>query len=79
MCSRWPTSELSPTCVTAAWCGPTTTMLAREEGAATQQSFASGERCESVAEPRSEQRTTAYTGLLAHATDAQPRVTPIST
>jgi hypothetical protein len=30
----------------------------------------SGERCESVAEKRSKQRTTAYTGLLAHATDA---------
>jgi hypothetical protein len=33
MCSRWPTSELSPTCVTAAWCGPITIMLAREVGA----------------------------------------------
>jgi hypothetical protein len=33
MCSRWPTSELPPTCVTAAWCGPTTIMLAREVGA----------------------------------------------
>ena len=33
MCSRWPTSELSPTCATAAWCGPITIMLAREVGA----------------------------------------------
>jgi hypothetical protein len=31
---------------------------------------ASGERCESVAEKRSKQRTTAYTRLLAHAKDA---------
>jgi hypothetical protein len=37
-------------------------------------SIASGERCESVAEKRSKQRTTAYTGLLAHATDVQPRM-----
>ena len=27
------TSELSPTCVTAAWCGPIAIMLAREVGA----------------------------------------------
>jgi hypothetical protein len=33
MCSRWPTSELSPTSVTAAWCGPITIVLAREVGA----------------------------------------------
>jgi hypothetical protein len=33
MCSRWPTSELPPTCVTAAWCGPITMVLAREVGA----------------------------------------------
>jgi hypothetical protein len=33
MCSRWPTSELPPTCVTAAWCGPITIMPAREVGA----------------------------------------------
>jgi hypothetical protein len=33
-------------------------------------SIASGERCESVAEKRSKQRTTAYTRLLAHAKDA---------
>jgi hypothetical protein len=32
--------------------------------------IASGERCESVAEKRSKQRTTAYTRLLAHAKDA---------
>jgi hypothetical protein len=34
------------------------------------QHIASGERCESVAEKRSKQRTTAYTRLLAHAKDA---------
>jgi hypothetical protein len=34
------------------------------------QSIASGGRCESVAEKRSEQRTTAYTRPLAHAMDA---------
>jgi hypothetical protein len=40
MCSRWPTSELSPTCVTAAcWCGPTTIMLAREVGAPDTQQY----------------------------------------
>jgi hypothetical protein len=33
MCSRWPTSELPPACVTTAWCGPTTMVLAREVGA----------------------------------------------
>ena len=32
--------------------------------------IASGERCESVAEKRSKQRTTVYTRLLAHAKDA---------
>ena len=42
------------------------------------QSIASGEECESVAEKLSKQRTTAYTGLLAHATDAQPRITLIN-
>jgi hypothetical protein len=31
--ARWPTSELSPTCVTAAWCGTITMVLAREVGA----------------------------------------------
>jgi hypothetical protein len=41
--------------------------------------IASGERCEGVAEKRSEQRTTAYTGLLAHATDDPPRITLIYT
>ena len=28
--AHWPTSELSPTCVTAAWCGPIAIMLASE-------------------------------------------------
>jgi hypothetical protein len=37
---------------------------------AAKQNIASGERCESVAEKRSKQRTTAYTRLLAHAKDA---------
>jgi hypothetical protein len=42
-------------------------------------SIASGERCESVAEKRSKQRTTAaYTRLLAHDKDAQPLVTLIN-
>jgi hypothetical protein len=50
-----------------AWAPGTTSMLA------------SGERCESVAEKRPKQRTTAYTGLLAHATGAQPRMTLINT
>jgi hypothetical protein len=42
-------------------------------------SIASGERYESVAEKRSEQRTTAYTSPLAHAADAQHRISLIST
>jgi hypothetical protein len=32
-----------------------------------------------LAEKHSKQRTTAYTGLLAHATDAQTRITLINT
>jgi hypothetical protein len=42
-------------------------------------SIASGERCESVAEKRSKQRTTAYTRLLAHAMDVLSRITLINT
>jgi hypothetical protein len=42
----------------------------RERIELAQVSIASGERCESVAEKRSKQRTTADTRLLAHAEDA---------
>jgi hypothetical protein len=42
----------------------------RRRPARATRNIASGERCESVAEKRSKQRTTAYTRLLAHAKDA---------